>query len=170
MDNQKIKLKLYKGIKGRLAVIGSVVFLIMPAIIYAVITNSPLPLLISIPGFVMGILGGLSAAVLCVKVNGNEIKSHTQLFKKSHTFNVSEIQTITFSKQNTSETYGRYGSVYCMKITANSKLCEVFSCWGGFTEFAEYLLQKYESGEIPQTALSDRNLKKLKSSAKRNEE
>ncbi len=87
-------------------------------------------------------------SVFYVKANGSDIKLRTRLGRK-YELSVTDIEKVTCSK-----TYGKNKISSNIDIKIKQKNISVGSEMIGFGKIAEYLLEKYESGEINARAMS----------------
>ncbi len=99
----------------------------------------------------------LATLLFYVKVNGLTIKARTR-FGRQYKFSCSDIDEVICSKRS-SVKYG--SSFYIILITKSHKL-NMEGTMVGFEKMVGYILEKYENGEIKETAISEENQKELR--------
>lgn len=104
---------------------------------------------------IIGLIAILSTSLFSVKVNQSNIKVRTRSGGQ-YEFNCSDIDEIICSKRDSV----RYGPSFYITIITKSNKLVLEATMTGFQQMAGYILDKYEKGEIKQTAISE-NCKKI---------
>lgn len=107
--------------------------------------------------FILGFSIVTSMLLFNIKVNGSNIKVRTRLGRK-YEFNVSDIEKVFCSRSNS---LSKYGSPFCITIIVKSKELKIGCDMLGFEKMVEYILTKFENGEINNRAISKQSQKEL---------
>lgn len=118
-------------------------------------SHIPLGIFTAVYSFTLDFFILFPTSMFYVKANGSDIKLRTRLGRK-YEFSVSDIEKVTCS-----ETYGKNKVFSDIDIEIKQKNVSVGSEMIGFGKMAEYLLEKYESGEINAQTMSSNCRKEL---------
>lgn len=97
-----------------------------------------------------GIVSTVSAMMFGVNVEGSMIKVRNRRGQR-YEFSCSEIEKVICSQENST----KYGPSFSLTVVTASHELDLAHTMAGFQNMAGYLLEKHESGEIRQKAVSE---------------